>query len=129
MKTVSVWGGIIVGLTDIELAVQLQAGVALGGGGADLPVLPVQLQRRLLHVALGNHAMPLVVVERRGRAHAQLHRPVPHVEGEGDDGGPWGREGDGMEHTPGLTWLEYELAGVKRTGVFWGPFGDVERRT
>ena len=49
------------------------------------PVRFIQLKHGLLHVSLGHHTMPLVVIEGRVRMHHQLHRSVSNVEGEGDD--------------------------------------------
>lgn len=44
----------------------------------------VHSQHGFLDVALGLHPVPLVVVEWCRGTHAQLHRPVAHVKGEGD---------------------------------------------
>lgn len=77
-------------LTHVELTEQLQPGVSLRGCQSNRPVHLVQLEDGLLHVALGHHLMPLVIVEGRRRVHRQLHGPVPHVEREGDDFGSCG---------------------------------------
>lgn len=74
-------------LTHVELTEQLEPGVSLRGCQSNRPVHLVQLEDGLLHVALGHHLMPLVVVEGRRRVHRQLHGPVPHIEREGDDFG------------------------------------------
>lgn len=70
--------------TDEELTEELETGVALGRSWTHVSVRFVQSQYGFFHVALGLHSVPLVVVEGRRRAHAQLHRPVAHIKGEGD---------------------------------------------
>ena len=66
-------------LTNEQLAVQLQARVTLGRCLSDLLWQPVHLQAGLLDVPLRGDPVPLVIVERRGRPHHNLHGPVPNV--------------------------------------------------
>lgn len=72
-------------LTHVELAEELQPRVALRWGQPGRPVGLVQVQDGFLDVPLSHHPVPLVVVEGRVGVHGQLHGPVAHVEGEGDD--------------------------------------------
>lgn len=75
--------------TNVEVAVQLHFAASLRRSRSGLSVATVQLQHRLLDVPLGVHAVPLVVVERGGRAHVE-HQPLgAHVQREEDQRGVW----------------------------------------
>lgn len=78
-------------LTHVELAEEFQPRVALRWGILGHRLVLVELQDGLFDVPLGHHPVPLVVVEGRVGVHGQLHGPVAHVEGEGDDLGRCGR--------------------------------------
>lgn len=69
-------------LTYEELAVELQVEVSVSRSFLRGDRKSIQSKRRLLDVPLGSDSMPPVVVQRRARLHADLQRPVTHIEGE-----------------------------------------------
>lgn len=71
-------------LTNEQLAVELQMNESVSGSFLCRSGEIVDLQRRFLHVPLGSHAVPAVVVQREARLHSHLQRPVPHIEREDD---------------------------------------------
>ncbi len=65
-----------------QLAVELQMNVSVSGGFLNGAGMMVHIQRGLLHVPLGSHVMPALVVQSRRRLHLHLQRSVPHVKRE-----------------------------------------------
>lgn len=66
-------------LTHKQLAVQFQAGMAFAGRLADLLRQPVHLEAGLLDIPLRGDPVPLVIVERGGRPHHNLHWPISNI--------------------------------------------------
>lgn len=77
-------------LTNKELAVEFQAGMTFGRGFADVLGQPVHLQTSLLDIPLCGDSVPLVIVERGGRPHHDLHRPISNIKRKGHFCGSWG---------------------------------------
>lgn len=81
--------------TDEQLAAEPQAEVAVSRSLQEAQGKLVDLQRRLLHVPLRPHVVPLPVVEREVGLHGEQRRTVAHIEGESDHRGSC-RSGDGV---------------------------------
>lgn len=71
-------------LTNIELAVELQAGVSFRGGLPGLFGELVHLQAGLLDIPLCSDPVPLVIIEWTRRPDMDLHRAISNIKRKGD---------------------------------------------